>query len=170
MRTPDDSNRLPPAAAAQRAADEVAAFIRLFEERRAGERAGDARSDANRQEMERLAPVVQRHLEHLGTAWLHDPVVGGRPAAPVHVLAFGTAVDYEPIAEAALAQLAGAEASLRSGFSGLRDPRRRRRHRRGWLMRHTSTGTRRIGALALGALILYALILGECGVWSGSGF
>ncbi|MFA7249827.1 MAG: hypothetical protein WC273_09385 [Dehalococcoidia bacterium] len=153
--------------AARVAADELEAFIRLFEERRETEaRPHGHRADSNVRAMEALAPAVQRSLEFVGRSWLHEDQ-GGRPLALVHAIAFGRAEDYEPIADRALAQLRGAEASFRTGHVG---PGRsgRRRRRRSPAKRLAATRGGRIGAILLGALVVYAIVLGSCGNWDGS--
>jgi hypothetical protein len=114
--------------------------------------------------MDVLAHTVQRHLEHIGWAWLEDAGDEQRPEALVALLAYGTAHDIEPHADRALAQLREAEQRYRSGevdASQVAQTRwcraRRRSHRLGrWL---------RIGALVIAVLVLWALVLSAFGSW-----
>ena len=131
--------------AARTAADELAAFARLFQERRAMERApGGQRSAANLQAMTHLAPAVQRRLEFIDRSWLQQSRDGGRPLALVHQIAFGDREDYEVIAQRALAQLADAEARYRSGDVAPSDSRARH-PRRSFRRRHQYPRMRRLG-------------------------
>ncbi|MGE3857261.1 MAG: hypothetical protein AB7G21_09940, partial [Dehalococcoidia bacterium] len=83
---------------AERAADEIAAFARLFEARRAAEGADAPRGPGNARDMDVLAQPVQRHLEQVGMAALDG--ADGRTESLVALLAYGTAPEYAPHAEA----------------------------------------------------------------------
>lgn len=75
-----------------------------------------ARTEANRNGMARLAPIVQRGMEFVGLSWLHDQAQDGRPTALVDLVAGGARLDYEAAAARARAQLRAAEAIYRSGI------------------------------------------------------
>ena len=151
--------------AARVAAEDLAAFARLFRERRAMERAPDGqRSRANLRAMNRLAPAVQRHLEFLGRSWLQQSRDGGRPLALVHQLAFGDREDDEGAAERALAQLASVEATYRAGDADPTDARWRGR-RRSFRRRYQYPRMTRLGGALLLAIVVYALVLRSCGSW-----
>lgn len=149
---------------ADRAADDIAIFAGLFESRRSAEAAGGERDRANSRRMDVLAHTVQRHLEHIGRAWLEDAGDGRRPEALVALLAYGAAADVEPVADRALAQLREAEQRYRSGeveALHVAPPQRRRPRGRAsrwgrWL---------RIGALVLAALVLWGIVLSAFGSW-----
>jgi len=160
-----DQTRAPGRTPADRAADEIAAFARLFEARRAGEDAGGSRSRANARDMDVLAQPVQRHLEHLGRAWLEGTGDGGRESL-VALLAYGVAPDIAPHADRALAQLREAEARYRSGevepAPVAPQPRRRRPSRRGGLL---SSHRLQIAVVVLLGIAMVGLGLASCGSW-----
>ena len=150
---------------ARLAADELAAFARLFEERREHEvLRGENRDETNFKQMQRLTSAVQRHLEFVGQSWLHEPGQGGRPEALVHLLAFGDPAAYLAVADRALDQLHEAESAYRSGRVDISGARRRR-HRPPWLRWALSGGRARGGVIVLLAFVFYAAILASCGSW-----
>jgi hypothetical protein len=148
---------------APRAADEIAIFARLFEERRAAEADASERGTINAREMELVARGVQRHLEYIGRSWLEDAGDRGRPESLVAVLAFGSRADYERHADQALAQLREAEALYRAGGIDLPAASGRRRRSRGSRSRNGRRA--RIVAIVIIAVILWGVVLAAFGSW-----
>jgi hypothetical protein len=148
-----------------RAADEIAAFTRLFEERRAAEAEGEERGTVNAREMDLIAHAIQRHLEYIGRSWLEEAGDHGRPESLVALLAFGARPDYERHADQAIAQLREAEALYRTGdidAAPMPSGRRRRRSR----VRHSTRGRRfRIAALIIAVFAMWGIVLAACGSW-----
>lgn len=147
-----------------RAADDIAAFAALFEARLAADAAGDERDRAEAHRMDLLVHTVQRHLEHIGRAWLEDAGDGRRPEALVALLAYGAANDVAPVAGRALAQLRAAELQYRSG--DVDPPPLAPRHRRRQHGRARRSGRWvRVGALVVAALTLWVIALSALGSW-----
>ena len=146
------------------AADDLTAFVHLFEERRAAEAMpGGVRSEQNARAMDGIAHEVQRALEYLSRSWIVEDREDGRPRAVVQVLAAGTREEYEPIADEALRQLRDTATLYRSGRIDLGSGRSRRRRAR---VRHAFGGRRgRIAIIGVVAVILYAVTLLAFGSW-----
>ncbi len=146
------------------AADDIAAFIHLFEDRRTAEAApGGMRAEQNARDMHGIAHEVHRSLEYLGRSWIAEQREGSGPRAVVQVLADSTRDEYEPVADEALQQLRDAEALYRSGRIDLGAARSRRRRAR---IRRTFGGRRgQVVVIGIVAVVLYVAALVAFGSW-----
>lgn len=153
-----------PSRSSSAAADDIDAFVHLFEERRAAEAApGGARSEQNARDMDGIAHQVQRSLEYLGQSRIAEERGDTRPRSVVPVLAEGTRDEYEAVADEAIQQLRDAAALYRSGRIHLGATRSRRRRAQ---IRRVFGGRRgQVVVMGIVAVVLYAAALVAFGSW-----